>query len=166
MQEQNLNEDELDDFLRALASALLAWQAVERNLFLIFNFLAGPHKTPAILSAIYYTSSSLRPQLTMVDAVAKVALCNNPYLDKWNVLFAEVQTKAKKRNNLAHFGLGVLSSKGKVKAILKPSIFNVKAKDDQDYDTKSIDAWRTSFISLASEMEVFLNNLPQHFKQP
>ncbi|MBI3479947.1 MAG: hypothetical protein HY016_06270 [Nitrosomonadales bacterium] len=160
MQEHTLNQEEIDDFLKALASALLAWQGVEHNLFLIFNILAGPHKTPAVLSAIYYTSVTLKPQLAMVDAVANVVLDNNPYLEEWKKLSKNISEKAEKRNCLAHFGLVMHSSKGKTIALLKPSIFNVKAKHDRDYDIKSIDAWRESFISLASEISMFLDNLP------
>ena len=44
----------MDDFLNALGAALLAWQPVETNLFLIFNFLVGPHRNPAVLSAVFH----------------------------------------------------------------------------------------------------------------
>lgn len=153
-------EEEIDNFLKAFASALLAWQRVEHNLFLIFNFLAGPHKTPAVLSAIYYTSVTLKPQLNMVNAVANIVLYNSPYLEEWKKLSKKISDKSEKRNCLAHFNLVMHSSRGKTTALLKPSIFNVKAKHDLDYDIKSIDEWRKSFISLTTEMSTFLDNLP------
>jgi hypothetical protein len=160
MHETTQNHEEIDGFLKAFSSALLAWQPVEHNLFLIFNFLAGPHKTPAVLSAIYYTSVTIKPQLAMVDAVANVVLNNSTSLDEWKKLSKKIRDKTEKRNYLAHFSLEMHSSKGKANAWLKPSIFNVKAAHDRFYDTKSIDDWRKSFISLATEMSTFLDNLP------
>lgn len=161
MQEHALNQEEIDDFLKAFASALLAWQPIEHNLFLIFNCLAGPHKTPAILSAVYYTSVTIKPQLNMVDAVANVALNNSSYLEKWKKLSKKISDNTEKRNRLAHFSLVMHSSNGKTNALLKPSVFNVKAKHDRDYDAKSINEWRISFIALAVEMSTFLDNLPK-----
>jgi hypothetical protein len=158
--ENTLNQERMDEFLKAFASALLAWQPIEHNLFLIFNFLAGPHKTPAVLSAIYYTSVTFKPQLMMVDAVANVVLDNNPYLEEWKKLAKKIGDKAEKRNYLAHFSLAMNSSKGKENPLLKPSIFNIKANHEGDYDIQSINAWRESFVTLENEMSTFLNNLP------
>jgi len=157
----NREPDNIDDFLRALASALLAWQSVENNLFLIFNFLVGPHKKSAVLSAVYHSVISLRHHLNMVNAAATVVLKDDPYLNVWNKLSERIGKSSRSRNNLAHFGLVAHTDiKGHTEALLKPSIFNVKAKSDEEYDTQQIDEWRISFIALSSDLSKFLDELP------
>lgn len=158
--ENTLNQEGMDQFLMSFASALLSWQPIEHNLFLIFNFLAGPHKTPAVLSAIYYTSGTVKPQLKMVDAVAKVVLKDNPYLAEWENLERKISNSMEKRNYLAHFSLTRHSSKDKESFFLKPSMFNIKAHHERDYGIESINAWRESFVTLENEMSTFLDNLP------
>jgi hypothetical protein len=157
----NKEPENLDDFLNALASALLAWQRVESNLFLIFNFLAGPHEQPAVLSAVYHSVIHLRPRLNMVNAAAAVVLKDDLSLDVWNKLSERISKSAGRRNNLAHFGLvSHTDIEGRTKVLLKPSIFNINAKPDAEYNIKQIDEWRLSFITLSSDLSKFLDNLP------
>ena len=161
MNSQIKNESEImDDFLNALGAALLAWQRVENNLFLIFNFLAGPHKKPAVLSAIYYSGVNLMPRLKMVNATAEVVLKDNPYLQEWKKLHKKILKRADNRNSLAHFGLVRHKNGEKIKLFLKPSLFNVNADHNLEYDVKQIDKWRLSFIDLSSDLSKFLDNLP------
>ena len=97
----------------------------------------------------------------MIDAAAQILLKGNLYLDEWKKLSKRVNKEVIKRNNLAHFGLVLhTDSKGKTKALLKPSIFNVKARHDDEYDIEQIDKWRESFIALRADLSKFLNNLP------
>jgi hypothetical protein len=160
MQDDELADDDLNSLLNAMARALLTWQKVEMNLFLIFNFLSA-NKNPAISSAIYYAQVHISPQIKIVNAVAKVVLNGNPYLEKWNDINEEINRKLKYRNKLAHFGLEEYSSKGKTRLLLKPSIFKSSPDHEQYYGIESIEEWSFAFISLADEMSKFLDDLPE-----
>ena len=81
MNETDQVPENFDDFLKTLATALLNWQGIESNLFLIFNFLVGPHPNPAVLSSVYHSVVSINTRREMVDAAATVVLKNNQYLD-------------------------------------------------------------------------------------
>ncbi len=154
--------ENLDDFLKALATALLAWQGVESNLFLIFNFLVGPHPNPAVLSSVYHSVVNINTRRVMVDAAAAVVLKDKPYLKEWEQLSDRISRKAAIRNKLAHFGLVFHNdTEGKTKALLKPSIFDVRDKiKGSEYDIKQIIEWNRSFNSLVADLSDFLNNRP------
>lgn len=162
MDQTNQVPENLDEFLKALATALLNWQGVESNLFLIFNFLVGPHANPAVLSSVYHSVVSINTRREMVDAAAAVILKENPYLKEWEKLSEEIRKRAKVRNKLAHFGLAFHTDiKGKTKALLKPSIFDVRDKiKDPEYDIEQIIEWNKLFNSLVAGLSKFLNNLP------
>lgn len=156
----NKEPENLSDFLNSLASALLAWQGVENNLFLIFNFLVGPHKNPAVLSAIYHSVVNIEPRRKMVNAAAAIVLKDHPFLKEWDKLSEQIRKKSGSRNNLAHFGLvSHTGVDGKTTALLKPSIFNVKANPNAEYNVKHIDEWHTEFNHLSAELSAFLGKL-------
>lgn len=163
MHQTNQVPENLDDFLKALATALLMWQSVESNLFLIFNFLVGPHPTNnAVLSSVYHSVMSINTRRKMIDAAATVILKDKPYLKEWEKLSQKIENGAKKRNYLAHFGLALhTDTKGKTKALLKPSIFDVRDKNKgHEYDINQIREWNKSFDSLVAALSDFLNNRP------
>jgi hypothetical protein len=162
MNQINQAPENLDDFLKALATALLNWQGVESNLFLIFNFLVGPHPNPAVLSSVYHSVVSINTRREMVDAAAAVILKENLYLKEWEKLSERIRKRAKIRNKLAHFGLAFhTDTKGKTKALLIPSIFDVRDKiKDHEYDIKQIIEWNKLFNSLVADLSKFLDNLP------
>ncbi len=159
--------ENIDDFLKALGAALLAWQRVESNLFLIFNFVVGPHRNPAILSAVYHSVVNITPRLKMTNAAVAIVLKDNPYLQEWTntKLYKRICDNANNRNKLAHFGLVKHITKGKSKLFLKPSIFDVTANHNCEYDVKQIDKWRMAFIDLSSDLSKFLNNLPANLQK-
>lgn len=157
--------ENIDDFLNALGAALLEWQSVESNLFLIFNFLVGTHRNPAILSAVYHSVVNITPRLKMTNAAAAIVLKDNPYLQEWTNLYEKIRDNANNRNKLAHFGLAKHITKGKSKLFLKPSIFDYNANHNCEYDVKQIDKWRMAFIDLSSDLSKFLNNLPANLQK-
>lgn len=166
MIQNKFDQEHYDDFLKTFASTLLAWQFVENNLFLVFNFLVG-HKKPAVLSAVYHSISSLKLRLDIVDAAAAVVLEDTPYLKEWKKLPERIRRNSKKRNYLAHFTLvSHTDGKGETKVLLKPSIFriNVSVEHDNGYDTRQLNEWRKSFDSLADDLRKFLDNLPRALK--
>lgn len=162
MNQINKVPEDLDDFLNALATALLTWQAVESNLFLIFNFLVGPHPNPAVLSSVYHSVVNINTRREMIDAAAAVVLKDKQYLKEWEKLSKKIREKARKRNYLAHFGLMFHTDiEGKTKALLKPSIFDVREKiKDHEYDIKQIRELNKLFNCLVADLSEFLDNLP------
>lgn len=154
--------ENFDDFLKILATALLTWQGVESNLFLIFNFLVGPHPKPAVLSSVYHSVVNINTRRQMVDAAAAVVLMGKQYLEEWEKLSKRIREGARKRNCLAHFGLALhTDTEGKTKALLKPSIFDIRDKNkDSEYDINKIEEWNHLFHSLIADLSKFLNNLP------
>jgi hypothetical protein len=160
MNQINQVSENIEDFLKALATALLTWQGVEYNLFLIFNFLVGPPPTnPAVLSSVYHSVVNINTRREMVDAAAAVVLKDKPYLKEWEELSNKIRKEAIKRNYLAHFGLALhTDTKGETKALLKPSIFDVRDKNkDREYDINQIIEWNKLFISLVADLSDFLN---------
>jgi len=158
----NQAPENLDDFLKTLAIALLAWQVVESNLFLIFNFLVG-QSNPAALSAVYHSVVSINTRREMVNAAAAVVLKDKQCLKEWGKLSERIRKRAKERNKLAHFELVFsIDNKGEREALLKPSIFNVKAEKEWEkkYDIKQIREWHRLFIALVGDLSKFLGNLP------
>ncbi|MGD0234613.1 MAG: hypothetical protein ABSC55_08745 [Syntrophorhabdales bacterium] len=160
--------ENLDDFLKAFAEAFLAWQGVESNLFLIYNFLVGPDPNPALLSAKYNSVWPLNSHRKMVDDAAADVLKNNKCsLKEWEGLSRKISDGADRRNKLAHFELAYhTDADGKTKALLRPSIFKSKIKTNkkyeeyEEYDIKQIREWEMSFHSIADGLSRFLNDLP------
>ena len=155
-------EPDVDAFLYALAAAVLAWQPVEKTLFLIFNFLVGPHKNPNVLSSVYHSVVNLNIRLTMIDGAAAVVLKGDPYLAEWEKLSKRVTKAAKNRNILVHFGLvRHKHSKGKPDSLrLEPSAYDVTEEPGLQYDLKQIREWHDSFIILWRDLNAFLDHLP------
>jgi hypothetical protein len=164
-----LKQKDQDEFLHALAIAILSWQKVEGALFLIFYFLVGPHRHPkvllsaypSVLSAVYHSVINLNIRLKMIDAAAVIVLKDNIHLDKWKKLYERVRRQAVRRNELVHFGLVChIGEKGN-ELRLKPSIFDVTQESHREYDLKQLKAWHESFIALANDLNLFLNDLPK-----
>lgn len=153
----------MEDFLNALGAALLAWQPVETNLFLIFNFLVGPHRNPAVLSAVFHSVPGITARRKMIGEVMKVELKDKALIKEWSIISKRIEDNSKYRNNLAHFGLVKHLADKETILLLKPSLFNVVIKKERDkdgYDVKKLDEWRMSFMSLSGDMSNFLDRLP------
>ena len=151
--------ENIDEFLKALATALLAWQGVESNLFLIFNFLVA-HPIPAVLSAVYHSVLSINTHRQMVDAAAAVVL-NKQYFDEWKKLSSKIKEQTKYRNHLAHFGLTLhTDGKGEMNALLTSSIFDARDNKYREYGIEQIREWNTLFNSLIADLSKFLDNFP------
>jgi len=158
------NEPEsIKDFKNAFATTLLRWQSIENNLFLIFYYLVQPHRNPSILSVIYYSFRSIQARIEMIDAVAKEDLKDDKDLKEWKRLLKQIKINLGYRNKLAHLALTMQTDNGKAVPLLRPSLFNVKVKQDEisGYSTEEMDKWCKSFRNLASEMAKFLDKLPQ-----
>ena len=156
-----LEQKDVDEFLYSLASALLSWQPVEAALFMIFNFLVGPHKNPNVLSATYHTVVNFNIRLAMIDAVAGLVLKDDPYLSEWEKLSKRASKAAKNRNVLVHFGLVTHTDhKGDKSLRLQPSAFDVTEQPGLQYDMKHIREWHDSFNVLSRDLNAFLTHLP------
>lgn len=154
-------ELDIDEFLYALAAAILAWQPVEGAIFLIFNFLVGPHKNPNVLSAVYHSVINQNIRLKMIDSAAAIVLKGDPYLAEWEKLSRRVSKASGNRNVLVHFGLVTHMSKGETRSLrLQPSIFDVTEEPGLEYDIKQIREWHDSFITLWRDLNAFLDHLP------
>lgn len=149
-------DPDIDEFLHALSAAILTWQKVEQNVFLIFNLLLGPHQNPNVLSAAYHSVVNLNSRLGMINAAAAVALAESPLLKDWEKLRKRIGQNAARRNILVHFTLHEhIDANGRKTLRMLPSIFDARDRGETDYDINQIVSWRRAFIELSNSLENF-----------
>ena len=154
----SVDEKNLYDLLYSLGAAILAWQSVENNLFLIFNFLVGPHRNPNVLSAAYHSVVNLNTRVEMIDAAAAVMLAETPHLDEWQKLSKRLKKNVGRRNALVHLGLvSYIYAKGKPPRLtIKPGIFDITQTPDLEYNLKQIQEWHIAFDELSRDLATWL----------
>ena len=161
-------EHEIDpDLLLAHSFALVGWQFVETNIFFIFAHLIRSHNGRA-MSAAYHSVINLNTRLDMIDSAAHVILAGKPLLDEWNRLLKRIKERASRRNDLAHFGLSMLSETSDTpgKTILISSIFDTREDKPREYDIKQIREISHSFSALKTDLDAFLEKLSKVAPSP
>lgn len=94
-------EEERLHFFAEVGKGLDEWSRVEVFLCLLFQVcLHAPHQRAA---AAFYNAGGFRSQLSMVDAVAKLALPTIGKLPEWEALRLKMYKKYPSRNALAHY---------------------------------------------------------------
>lgn len=162
------SESKLDpDLLLAHSLALVGWQFVETNIFFIFAYLIRSQHGGA-MSAAYHSVINLNTRLEMIDSAAHIILEGNPLLDEWNRLLKKIKKRARRRNDLAHFGISMLSDKTKTpgKNVLVSSIFDPRESKVREYDIKQINEIYHSFILLKDDLDAFLQKLSKVVPPP
>ena len=155
--DSGVDEQHAKEFFEAYGRAMLGWQYVEQNLFLIFSSLVRG-RDHHIVSAAYHSIVSLNSKLEMITEAMQVAFPETPLLAEWRRLRRTINDRAKNRNTLAHYMLlGHLpkEAEGSVTLRLAPSLFDVRHKRRGEFDIKQIEAWDASFDDLTHKLEAF-----------
>lgn len=151
----NEYEKHKNDFFYAHSSALLSWQTVEQKLFFIFSDLVNA-QSQDVSSAIFHSIVSLQTRLQIISAASAIVLKDNPLLAEWKKLKKEVEKASNFRNKLAHFELSFESSENdNAYLLIRPSIFDVTATENQLFQIKDIIEWKHFFEILSAQLNVF-----------
>jgi hypothetical protein len=156
-----VNEQHAKEFFETYGRAMLQWQFVEANLFLIFNSLIRG-RDHHIVSAAYHAVINFNSKLEMITEAIQVAFPETPLFTEWERLRKKISKQARNRNVLAHYALlGHLptGAKDSVTLRLARSIFDVRHKGHAEYDLKQIAAWGDSFTAAAGELDAFSKKL-------
>jgi hypothetical protein len=155
--ESGVEEQHAKESFEAYGRALLGWQYVEQELFLIFNSLVRG-RDHHIVSAVYHAIASFNSKLEMITDAMQVAFPETHLFAEWKRLRKTISDRAKNRNKLAHYMLlGHLPKKaeGAVTLRLAPSLFDVRHKSRGKFDVKQIEAWDDSFHELTHKLDSF-----------
>jgi hypothetical protein len=155
--DDGVNEQHAKEFFEAYGRAMLQWQYVEANLFLIFSSLIRGRDHHAV-SAAYHAVVNLNSKLDMITEVMRVLFPEAPLLSDWERLRKKVSKQSANRNVLAHFVvLGHLSAEaeGPVTLRLARSIYDVRHRTPAEYDLNQIATWDKSFGILADKLDIF-----------
>jgi hypothetical protein len=157
--------DEEERFYGALGKAVTQWQEVEQALAMIF-LDAHTQSTRLRANVIFHTVLSFETRLDMVDAALKASR-GTKFLAKWQTLFNRCSKRARRRNQLAHFGLMVDPKRRPgYRYHLRPSIFDLsglykRRRRPPELNTCQIIAVGNSFSTLAQELQALLRPLPR-----
>jgi hypothetical protein len=150
-----VTEEHEQEFLASLARAVLSWQFVERNLFLIFSSMIRG-RDHDLVSAAFYSVINLRAKLEMVDAVAQLALLGTELLAEWDSLRKCISKRSQHRNHLVHSPLlGHFETDETVTLRLARPIFDVRLKEHQERTLADIKQFVGLFDDLAQRLDRF-----------
>jgi hypothetical protein len=155
--DSDVSEQHAKEFFEAYGRAMLGWQYVEAELFLIFSSLIRG-KDHHVVSAAYHAVVNLNSKLDMITEAIQVAFPETLLFSEWEKLRKKIQTSARNRNKLAHYMLlGHLPKQadGLVTLRLAPSLHDARHKSRAELDTKRIAAWDESFNELSHKIDAF-----------
>jgi hypothetical protein len=150
-----------DDFFRRFATAILSWQGVEHELYLLFLGCVSP-KNPDIAGAIFFDQQSFGQKLNLVKSVMKVCL-SDLYKDEWKKVLKKIDSSVIDRNVLAHlsvaadfnddntFGLAM------VFPLMSPK--EIRRTRKRKYDTAGCSEVWLEFEALAASIREFRTGL-------
>jgi hypothetical protein len=148
-----------DDFYRAFAIAILQWQAVEHNLYMLFyKVVVGATLEESGIK--YYKCLTFGKKLTLVNDAAKTCLVGDT-ADQWRQLKSELKTECKNRNALAHLtAVADFHEDGSLELVLAPGIFvpTVLVKKRRRLDTAECERLAFEFDKLAHKIEDFTSS--------
>jgi hypothetical protein len=159
--DSGVSEQHAKEFFEAYGRAMLEWQYVEVNLFLIFSVLMRG-RDHHIVSAAYHAIMPLHSKLGMITEAMRVAFPETPLFRDWRALRKGIKEQSEKRNKLAHYCLlGHIpeEAEGLVTLRLAPSVFDARHKSPAEYDIEQIAAWGNSFRVLTDELDAFSKQL-------
>jgi hypothetical protein len=89
-----------DDFFRNFATAILSWQGIEHELYILFLSCVRPNNAN-VAGAIFYDQPSFGQKLKLVESAMKVATPDT-HKQEWKRLLKEIKSASVDRNILAH----------------------------------------------------------------
>jgi len=154
--EASLEEQQLQQFTQHLGTAILEWQSVEEQLFLVFHYLLRCDVIN-ISSMIYHSIANLNIKLGMIDGAAKEVLGPIPLYNKWAKLYKRIRAAASRRNDLVHFTLVRHQPARNKKALffLRSSVFDVTDRSIREWSTNDIKQFAQLFIKLTNDIADF-----------
>ena len=159
----NIDENDLHaKFFEAYGRAVLSWQYVEHEMFLLFSALIRA-PDPATASGAYHAVVNFRTRLSMINAAAQAALkALHPGLwDDWIGAKAILSAYSGKRNDLAHMTLLGVTKNDEISLRLGPGIFIDTGGDPKSYALEDIEDVSREFIDFAK----FLDELGQRISE-
>ncbi|MDD5366309.1 MAG: hypothetical protein PHR30_13300 [Gallionellaceae bacterium] len=146
-----------DDFFRAFAIAMLRWQYIEHELYLLFHALILTPLTD-ISGALYYAQTGFGPKLRLVDIAAKVAL-DKPLQAQWRALRMELDDASLHRNILAHLtAIPEFGEGDSIQLVLAPALLTpmqLRRKHPQKYDAEGCERIAVIFDELSQKVASF-----------
>jgi hypothetical protein len=165
-------QEEERAFYAALGKALTQWQRIEENLAIIFASVAGSHGLPDMAAnAAFHAVLNFNTKLAMTDSALKMKSflstlerapgASDPMIDQWDTLKKRAERRAKRRNELAHFGMAFdrAGAPGN-RYTLQPSAIDMRAwmlsagKPPTRY-TRDLTDQGNSFESLGLDLSLF-----------
>jgi hypothetical protein len=154
----DISERHAKEFFEAYGRALLRWQYVETNLFLIFSSLVRG-RDHRVVAAAYHAVINLKSKLEMITEAMQAALPDgSPLLPEWGRIRTKIDRRARNRNMLAHYmvlGHVPKSATGSATLRLAPSIFDVRRRNGVEIDVKQLAVWNDSFGELSDKLDAF-----------
>ena len=93
------------ELFMAMAAALVQWEHVEDELFLLLQKLLNyPNET--ICSVIFHGPPSFEGRRVLVNRIVDASMMPKDARTKWKKLSERIASASKKRGQVAHFGLG------------------------------------------------------------
>jgi|WetSurMetagenome_2_1015567.scaffolds.fasta_scaffold06504_4 hypothetical protein len=147
-----------DNFFRTFAIAMLQWQSVEHNLYILFHSLI---RSPQVGSsgAVFYALDSFGTKLRLVDKTFIVTIKNDNRLKQWAKLKKQLLEAYEDRNVLAHLTvLGDFREDGAIQLVMGPSLYvpsQLIRKRKKKYDLAELGRIVDKFEKLGQDIATF-----------
>ena len=144
-------------FLRSFGRAVLSWQDVEEELYLLFALLIRGEDIE-IVSAAFHAIQGASAKFSVVDNACKVVVENGELAAEWKRLGKKINKCMTDRNALAHFSV---SSKVNEPPQIGRSFFDKRAapKRYRPLGIEDFDQFTQTFANLVEEMRAFYEAL-------
>ena len=159
---------ETNRFMSIFGSTFLAWQAIENRLFHVYMISIGA-KPDSPAGAAYWAVVSFKTRLLMLDASLAIGLKSHALKSDWDKLSAAINKRAERRNELAHFSLGIELRRDAAHHIIRDSLVKANPRTRKGkkvtYDLNHLRMFHLSFKKLDARIAVFEAKLYSEFRK-